>query len=244
MVSLIGFILVGSGVGVVTIALFFFFMVRSWKIPVVNFKLVGDKRRPVLDLTRRAKIVVRNGVKYLKFRGTPDLWEMKNFKNEDYYQTTNGEPALIVFEFAKDCFAPVKPGLFAAIKKILGGKNEEAETLLREVPVFTPVGFELSETTLNGLLLKAIDDFDPDFILRNFGRIDRQYAGGLRAFLREFGWMIGWLLLFIIALVGIVMFFQKAPELAAACANAASDVGKNIIERAAAIAASGGGPAA
>lgn len=232
MVSLLGFILAGSGIGIFLIAIIFFLFIRSWKIPVVCFKLVGDKRRPILDLTRRAKLVVRNGVKYLKFRGTPDLWEMKNFKNEDYYQTVNGVPALIVFEFAKDCFAPIKPGMFSR-------KKGEPSFEERSMPYFTPIHFEMADDTLQGLLLKAIDDFDPDFIIRNFGRIDRQYSGGLRAFLREYGWMIGWLLLFVIALVGIILFFQKAPELAAACANAATDVGKSIVERAASYAATG-----
>ena len=227
MVNIWYFVIGGVAVGGIALAVIAFLYLRSWKIPIVNFKLVGDKRRPVLDLTRRAKIVYRDGVKHLKIRGTPNLWEMKNFKNQDYYLTVTGQPALVLFEFAKDCFAPVKPSLINKIRNKEGGVSQE------EMSIFVPVGFEIANDVLEKLLLKAVDDFDPDFIVRNFARIDRQFTGGMKAFLREFGWMFGWVFLGVIVLVGLIMFFQKSPELAAACAKAAVDTSTNIAQRAA-----------
>lgn len=232
MVAIGYFVLGGVGFSIVAIAVIFFFIQRSWNIPVIVFKLVGDRQRPVLDLTRKGKIIVESGVRKLKIRGTPMLWEMRNFKPDNYYTTTMGKAALVLYEFHKDCYTPMRPSLWARLlgKKIVD-KNEV------RVPVFVPVGMDLKNEDIDQLMLKAIDDFDPDFIVRNFSRIDNQYTGGWRAFLKEYGWILGWVLLFVIALVAIILFFQKSPEMAAACANAALENGENLIKRMAATAA-------
>lgn len=228
MVSVLAFVLGGVGFGVVLLAILFFLYAKSWNIPVVVFKMVGDKRRPVLDLSRRAKVVAQDGVRKLKIRGTPLLWEMRNFKNEHYYLTTLGKPALVLFEFAKDCYTPMRPSLFQKVK--FWKDKEERQKLLKDVPVFVPIDMEIEQGTLEGLMLRAIDDFDPDFIVRNFARIDRQYSGNLGAFLKEHGWIIGWLLLMVLIIVGMVLFFQKAPELAAQCARAAVESSNSFLQ--------------
>lgn len=226
MVSIGILMLVGVGIGAVLLTTVFIIIQKSWNIPVVVFKLVGDKRRPTLDLSRKAKIVVEAGTRKLKIRGTPQFWEMRNFKAENYYQTTMGRPALVLYEFAKDCYTPMRPSLW---RRVLGKKSDGKQEV--SIPVMVPVDMEFKEEELNELLLRAVDDFDPDFIVRNFSRIDSQYTGGWRAFLKEYGWIIGWLLLFCIVLVGLVLFFQKAPQLAAACAQAAVENSKNFIQK-------------
>lgn len=215
-----GFAIVSCSV--VTVGLFIW-LAKRWKIPLVIFKLVGDKRRPVLDLSKRAKIIVQNGIRKLKIKGTPMLWELKNFKNEHYYLTTAGVPALVLFEFAKDCYTPLAPTLFKKDK-------EATRKAMSNAPCYTPVGFEMDNLELRELMLKAVDDFDPDFIVRNFARINNQYVGGWQAFMREHGWMLGWLLLFFLALIGMVFFFIKAPEMASACANAATSGAQNAMQ--------------
>jgi hypothetical protein len=224
---IIPFIIAGVVFGFLVLIVFMVLILRGWTIPVVVFRIVGDKRRPVLDLTKRAKIINQHGVKKLKIRGTPHLWELKNFQAENYYMSVNGKQALVLLEFAKDCYTPIRPTL---IKRIFGGEELKE---LRKLPVLVPVEMELGEGVMNDLLLKAVDDFDPDFIVRNFARIESQYSGGWRQFLKEFGWIIGWILLFTLALVGMVLFFQKAPELAAACAQAGVATTKSVLAKAA-----------
>ncbi len=225
-IVVIGVILMFMAIG----AMIFFYM-RGWRIPVVIFKLVGDKRRPILDLSRKAKIIIENGVKRLKIRGTPHLWEMRNFKNENYFLDIAGRPSLVLFEFSKDCYTPYRPLLLERWmnrwKKITPDQSEKME----ELPVLTQVGVKCDAKMFSQLLLKAVDDFDPDFIVRNFGRIDRQYTGNLSHFLKESGWIIGWLLLFMLALVGGVLFLQKSPEIAAQCTGAALDATRLVLEQ-------------
>lgn len=241
-----GFLLVGF----MAVVLFFLYM-KSWKIDVIILKYMGDKRRPSLDISRKGKIITRVGVSRLKIRGLPPEFDMKNFRAEHYWSTVRGRKALVLFEFANNLMTPITPQL-ATFSEL---SPYERQDYLRTAPIvlsqkqtktgwfakkeatlttaMSPVSFDFDPTLYRELLLKAVDDTDMGFIVRNISRIDTQYMAGWRDFLKTHGWIIGWLLLFILAIIGITLFFQKAPDLARACADAAVQSKNSIIERAA-----------
>lgn len=232
--SFLTFALIVAPLFIIAMILFFVFLYRaSWNIPVVVFRFLGNKGRPMI-LIKKAKKRIINGVPKLFVKGYK--LPIRDFRQEYYYPTVRGaKGGLILWEYEDEKLTPA----------ILYNKNEkftkEQLAAIRAVQEMKTVDFEFDPDLFRNLKLKAVDDVDVEFMLQELSRVDRQYQGGWRDFLVQHGHILGWLILGVIILVIVVLGLKAAPDIFAQCANAATEVAKsNLLEKAAAAAAPAG----
>jgi uncharacterized protein YggT (Ycf19 family) len=189
----------------------------SYNIPVTVLRFVGNKGRPLLIHTKAKKKAFK-GVTRLKIRGYK--MDIRDFKQDNYYPARRGKyGALLLFEFEDGYLTPTLP------KKIDLSAEEKARLneLLDEVHNLGAGKFQFDHELHADLVLKAVDDVDVDFMIQEYARINDQYPGGWGEFFQKFGGHLIVAFIAIIMLVMVIVFFNKAPELATACANAAVD---------------------
>jgi lipoprotein signal peptidase len=201
----------------------------SYNIPVVIFRYVGNKGRPMFGLAKAKKWTLK-GVTRLKVRGYK--MAIRDFRAENYYPVYGMPRAkfggLVLWEYEDGMLTPNLP------KHVELSKEEQArfDAIMIQLQAFQAIPFEFDEKLHEGLKLKAVDDVDIDFMIAEHARIDSQYTGGIWGFLDKYGGMIILLIISVIILVSVVTFFQKAPELAKACADAAVQNSQTLLEKA------------
>lgn len=247
----------GAGVFLVfvLIIVFWLFIRRSWNISVVIFRWKGDKRRPVIDLSKKAKLVNQGGVQYLRIKGIPVEYMFKNFKSENYHTQMNGKSALLLWEFSANMFAPLTTRTIGEIRiqsETMERRADGTSTMkVKDLPTLIPVkhpgfaqrfrgdttrategslltemDFRFDETVFKKLELLALDDLDMEFTIRNVTRVSSQYSSSWKEWLAQHGYLVGWMMFAAVVIVAIVLFYMKAPDLFAACAQRAFDAGK------------------
>lgn len=187
---------------------------RAYCIPTVILRFVGNKGRPTL-IYKKAKKDISRGVPRLMVRGYK--YPVRDFKAEFYYPTPKGKyGALLLWEFEDQMLTPVIP------KKGQRLSPDEMDAYLKIAEAWPTIQkryagrFEFDRRLHEGLKLAAVDDVDMDFMVEEYLRVDRQYAT-LGDWFMKYGGHLALVVVCIALLIGVVLFFQEAPELAAQC---------------------------
>lgn len=202
----------------------------SWKIPVVVLRYAGDKRRPVIVLTK-GKTTSRDGVNRLLVKGYK--WPIRNFKSEYYYPYIKGKKhALLLWEPKPGILTPTLPSLKGLEGGTLKKVKEVQEWLNQQLQNarLQPVDFRFDDVMYKSLLLKAVDDTDIDFMLQHIARVESQYVSGWRDFLSKYGSHMVMVVLSFCLLAGFIVWLEKSPEWAASCANAAQETTSSLLK--------------
>ena len=200
---------------------------KYWNIPVVIMKFTGDKRRPTMAFTRARKqyTLGRNRL-WVKGYRLP----LRDFKSENYFPALGSkEGGLVLWEFKKGWLTPVKPslkGLPAEERERVIALDKKFQEIREEFQGVRSADFEYNEELYENLVLKAIDDIDVEWFLRQQERIDAQYTGGWREFLQKYG---GHLIIGLVAvcmLVGWIVWLKEAPSQSGQCIQAGVEAAK------------------
>jgi hypothetical protein len=210
-------------------ALFMIYLL-SWNIPVVILRMVGNKGRPLLIITKGKKRS-SGGVFRLFVKGYSK--PIRDFKAENYYPSVKGKyGGLILWEFEDGYLTPCLPKRFE--KKLTPEERVYVEKANEILNKFNMVGFSFDKALHDGLLLKAIDDVDIEFMIEEEFRLASQYTGGLREFLAKYAGHILVVLIGCFLLIGFIVWLDKAPEMMAQCAGAAKSAVMDSLQGAAA----------
>ena len=101
---------------------------------------------------------------------------------------------------------------------------------MKRLQTFQSVGFHFDQGLHEELKLKAVDDVDVDFMLQEYARIGSQYVSGLGEFFMKYGGHLSLAVVSIALLIGVILFFQKAPDIAASCAQAGVKGSETLIK--------------
>ena len=195
-------------------------IIRSlWKIPIVVFRFVGNKSRPTLLLTK-GRVINAFGVNRLVVKKYKTSF--RNFKSEYYYPTLKGAGGLILWEFKPGWLTPITPRL----KGLTPEEKERLTGLAQEIAESKAGGFEFDESLYKELLLKAVDDTDSEWYLRQQQRIATQYTTGWRDFLSKYGGHMLTALIVVMLFVGFVVWLKEAPNQAGQCIAAGVEAAK------------------
>lgn len=194
-----------------------------WRYPVVILRYVGNKQRPTLIVTK-ARRTLRGGLKVKGFKH-----HIKDFDNKDYYPSLKGHGALLVWEFKPGWLVPTFP---KKIRKQLSAEERElldrAERALRSRGV---VNFEFDKEKYERMVLQAIDSVDSEYFLDEMERQASQYTGGWRDFLTKNLPWIAFMTMCAFALIGYIVYLDKAPDIAGQCIDAGVDAARNTYLR-------------
>lgn len=200
---------------------------KYWNIPVVILKFTGDKRRPTIALTKGRKqyTLGRNRLWVRGYR-----LPLRDFQSENYFPALGSkEGGLVLWEFKKGWLTPVRPSLKGLSKeeqeKVLA-LDKQFQELREKFQGVRSVDFEYGEEVYRQLVLKAIDDIDVEWFLRQQERIDAQYTGGWREFLQKYGGHLIIALVAVCLLVGFIVWLKEAPSQANACIQAGVEAAK------------------
>lgn len=187
---------------------------KKWNIPIIILRFVGNKGRPNIIIRKARKENERGSVK-LFVQGYK--MAVKDFRSEHYYPSP-GKPygALILYEIEDGLLTPCipkkeakNPEMRKAIDDAIGFINEQRS-----------VKFEYSDELYNDIKLKAVDDTDIDWMIDEIVRVKTQYKTGLLNFLQNVAPYIMLAIVCIGIIVGMVLFFKEAPNLAKECLDA------------------------
>ena len=195
------------------ILMFLFLWGRTYTIPVAVFRLTGNKERPTLFLTK-AKKIDRHGVPRLRVKGYKH--EFRDYLSENYYPSIRSKwGGLVLWEFEDQLLTPVIPRKIE--RKLTKEQRVKIDGVIKKLNSLTGVTFSYDKFLHHELKLKAVDDVDTEFMLQDQARIDGQYAGGWKDFLMKYSGHITVIIIAILMLVGLVLWFDKLPELASEC---------------------------
>ena len=218
-------------------AVFFVWHFKSYNIPVTILRYVGGKERPLMIATR-AKKLFSHGVPRLFVKGYKD--PIRDYLSKNYFPTVRGKyGGLILWEFEDGLLTPCAP--IRKPKKMSAEAYEQLKKATAIIAKHHRIPFEYEDNLHNELRLKAVDDVDIEFNLQEQSRVNGQYAGGWRDFLEKYASHAAIIIIAILMLVAVIIVLDKLPGLAAQCANAATDVAKESILRAAAASAAPAG---
>lgn len=193
------------------VGLLILFSVLSWNIPVTILRFTGDKRRPMV-IHRKARKRTFKGVTQLRVKGYKN--PIRDFLAENYWPSAKGKyGALVLWELEDGWLTPTIP---RKVKLSTEERRavEEAITTLKKVGA---VEFEYNPEMHHKLKLKIVDDVEAEYLVEQLAREDKQYTGGLFAFLDKYGVHLTFVLLGAFALVGFLVYLDKAPNLGAQC---------------------------
>lgn len=199
---------------------------RRWNIPVVILRFTGDKRRPMLLITkaRREGIGWKSGLHRLIIKGF--TMSMRDFHNNNYYPSVkNSRGALLLWEFKSGWLTPVIPKTM--LKHIGEEDKRKLDQALQYFETKSTVKFDFNEDLYKSLMLEAIDDVDTEFFLREQQRQEAQYTGGIKDFLMKHGGAIAIVMVAAIILVGYIVYLDKVPSVAQQCITAGVDAAKS-----------------
>lgn len=207
------------------IAIGVFFVWLSWNIPIVILSYFGDKRRPMIKLSKGRKSY-GGGVWRLFVRGYK--LSFRDFKREHYYPTGKGKHgALLLWEFKPGHLTPLVPKL--KDKKL----NTELHDAIQKLvdAGFLPVDYDHDEKLYQQLLLKAVDDTDMDWMIDESIRTEKQYTVGWRSILAKYANHIVIIMIAALLLAGFIVWLDKAPEMLGQCSSAAVESTRNILDQ-------------
>lgn len=207
---------------VAVFVLIFAYLKWRWKIPVLIFRYRGGKERPQLIPTRaRFARVMGNGKLIIKgFKHS-----FKDFNSKYYYPTPKGNGALLLWEFKPGWVTPIIP-------KLKGLSREDKERVTAVVNMLGEykqknIKFEFDEQLYNELVLKAVDDINAEWYLRQQERIETQYTSGWRDFLARYSGHILTGFVVVLLFAGFVVWLKETPEMAGKCIQAGVESAKN-----------------
>jgi len=163
-------------IALVTVAIILI-MRNRWKIPVIVLRYTGDKRRPVVIITK-----ARRESGGLRIKGYKIA--VRNYDSENYYPSAKGTlGALILWEFKRGWLTPSIPK--KTLMKLSEEQRAQIETALAYLEEKSVVKFEFNEEMYAHLMLESIDDVDAEYFLTQLQRQAMQYTGGLKDFLMK-----------------------------------------------------------
>ena len=203
------------------VIIMFIFSWLSWNIPITVLRFMGNKQRPLMIHKKGRKRMIK-GVPFLQVRGYKAA--IRDFKSSFYWPALKGKwGGLILWEFEDGWLTPTIP------KKKVIAKDQEflIERGLEALRGVQSVKFEYDAALHHELLLKVVDDVDVEFLVEQLAREDKQYSSGLWAFLDKYGTHIVWIFMTICALVGFIIYLDKAPNLGSQCLQQLGEVVKD-----------------
>lgn len=197
------------------------FLKLSWNIDVAILRFVGDKRRPTLIIKKGRKKKTGASVSlFVKGYKNP----IKDFKAEYFYPSSKGQfGGLVLFEFKTGWLTPCVP----EAKKIPDELKARIKEFRSELNAAGVVNFEFDESMYKTLTIKAIDDTDAEWNLRQQQRIDAQYQGGWRDFLYKYAGHIAIVIVALLLLVGFIVYMKEVPSLTGQCMSAGVEAAKS-----------------
>lgn len=214
-------ILVVENIILLLVLAVFFIMKFSWNIDVAILRFVGDKRRPTLIIKKARKRRVGATVS-LFVRGYKQ--PVKDFRAEYFYPSAKGQfGGLVLFEFKTGWLTPCVP----EYRKLSPEMKAIVKEFREKMNGAGVVNFEFDEEMYKTLSVKAIDDVDAEWNLRQQQRIDAQYAGGWRDFLYKYAGHIAIVLIALILLIGFIIYLKEVPSMTGQCMQAGVEAAKN-----------------
>lgn len=192
----------------------------SWNIDVAILRFVGDKRRPTLVIKKARKRKVGASVSlFVKGYKNP----IKDFKAEYFYPSAKGQfGGLVLFEFKTGWLTPCVP----ESRRLNDDLKARIKSFRSELNSTGVVNFEFDEEMYKTLTIRAIDDTDAEWNLRQQQRIEAQYQGGWRDFLYKYAGHIAIVIVALLLLVGFIIYMKEVPSLSGQCIGAGVDAAK------------------
>ena len=211
------------------IAVFMFLWIKSYSIPVAILRFSGNKDRPTIIITK-AKKISRHGIPRLKVRGYKD--EFRDYLSENYYPALRSKwGGLILWEFEDGLLTPVIPSKVE--RQMTDEQRKNIDAQLKNICDLTKIDFKFDKQLHHKLMLKAVDDVDTEFYLQDQARIDGQYAGGWKDFLLKYSGHMTVIIIAVLMLVGVILWFDKMPEMASQCyGQARASIENGLIQQA------------
>lgn len=188
---------------------------KKWNIPIIILRFVGNKGRPNVIVSKGHKENSR-GATRLYVKGYK--MAIKDFRSELYFPSP-GRPhgALILYEVDDALLTPCVP-----TKEIRDPETRKAiDEAISFINERRHVKFSYDEQLYHEIKLKAVDDTDIDWMTDEIVRVKTQYKTGFLNFLQNVAPFIMLAIVCVAIVVGMVLFFKEAPNLAKECLETA-----------------------